>query len=371
MAQEMEKPRITEIKVRMDCNGCVQKIKKALQGITGISDLYIDFPQQKITIIGWADPVAMVKAIKKTRKSAIICSHMNQSEQPTEPVNEGGTPEGGAPPPERKDPPAEQAQTEAGPPVEQPHDSPPPEPKPSTESANATGQPTQPSKPKDAEEIHVVYRYPPEYGYRYAYGQNFQQSNGPGFRDEPFQPYARGPGYSHPGYESESFQPHIGGPGYSHPGYGGEPFQPYTRGPVYSHQAFRGEPFQAYTRSMGHRYEPSQPHTRGPGLVGETSQHSIRGPGYRDEPSQAHNTRPGFVGEPSQPIYVTHSYNTYKPSPYVTEYAYPRSPPRYSRYSIPDHYRQDYHDGNVSNGNGNGNITSLFSEENPNACRIA
>lgn len=31
----MQKPQVTEIKVRMDCNGCVQKIKKALQVVSG------------------------------------------------------------------------------------------------------------------------------------------------------------------------------------------------------------------------------------------------------------------------------------------------------------------------------------------------
>lgn len=31
----MQKPQVTEIQVRIDCNGCVQKIKKALHGING------------------------------------------------------------------------------------------------------------------------------------------------------------------------------------------------------------------------------------------------------------------------------------------------------------------------------------------------
>ncbi|XP_010528813.1 PREDICTED: uncharacterized protein LOC104805828 isoform X2 [Tarenaya hassleriana] len=83
MASELEKPRITEIKVRMDCNGCVQKIKKALHGINGINDIYVDFPGQKLTVVGWADPEKIVKAIRKTRKTATICSHEDQ--QKTEP----------------------------------------------------------------------------------------------------------------------------------------------------------------------------------------------------------------------------------------------------------------------------------------------
>ncbi|KAE9594934.1 putative heavy metal-associated domain, HMA [Lupinus albus] len=35
MVPDFQKPRIIEIHVRMDCNGCVQKVKKALNGING------------------------------------------------------------------------------------------------------------------------------------------------------------------------------------------------------------------------------------------------------------------------------------------------------------------------------------------------
>ncbi|KAH6785930.1 hypothetical protein C2S51_038385 [Perilla frutescens var. frutescens] len=162
-----------------DCNGCVQKINKALHGITGIYDLYIDFPQQMITIIGWAEPEKIVKAIKKIRKRAIICSHSEQPDQQaqeTEPVPEGGTTEGGAAPPESTNPQAEQ------PPKESP---PPPDNPPAPEPTNETSQSSQPSKP---EEIHVIYHHPPDYVYRYACGQWNTNPIGPGFREEPPQP---------------------------------------------------------------------------------------------------------------------------------------------------------------------------------------
>ncbi|OMO53586.1 hypothetical protein CCACVL1_28525 [Corchorus capsularis] len=93
-----QKPRVTEIQVRMDCNGCVQKIKKALHGIQGIYEVYPDIAQQKLTIIGWADPERIVKAIRKTRKIATICSHSQPSEAPAAQPPEQ-PPEGGAPPP--------------------------------------------------------------------------------------------------------------------------------------------------------------------------------------------------------------------------------------------------------------------------------
>ncbi|KAH7513413.1 early nodule-specific protein 2 isoform X1 [Ziziphus jujuba] len=306
MVPELEKPKITEIQVRMDCNGCVQKIKKALYGINGIYDLYIDFPQQKLTVIGWAEPERIMKAIKKTRKVATICSHTEVAEPAAPPPTEQQQPQEGtsAQPPPAPDeapsnPPSSEAPppppAEASPPAEQPKDPPPPEnpppeptqPTPSppvTVDTNA-GQPGQPSRPKEVGEVHVVYHHPPpEYGYRYGYGH--------------------------------------GGPGY------------------------------------WNKYQSGQePH----------------------EPAPV----PAPAPVPVPPVYVTHSYNTYRPSSHVTEYEYVRSPPRqpnytridpyYSRidpyYNRNDHYHeeQQYY---VNGNNGSGNITSIFSDENPNACRI-
>ncbi|XP_050216564.1 heavy metal-associated isoprenylated plant protein 35-like [Mercurialis annua] len=259
MIPELEKPKVTEIQVRMDCNGCVQKIKKALHGINGIYDLYIDFPQQKLTIIGWADPEKIVKAIRKTRKIATICSHT----EPPEPA-----PEGGAPPPaaeEANPTPAETPQAEAAPPAEPPKDppqpeNPPPEEKPTPSSVAAetnANQPPQNPHPKDVGEVHLIYHHPPDYGYRYGYGHS-----------------------------------HVG---------------------------------------QWNRYPNGQ----------------------------------GLPPEPSQPIYVTHSYNTYRPSPYVTEYEHIRSPPRYTAHNRMSHYSDNYHENSS-----NGSITSIFSDENPNACSI-
>lgn len=217
-----------------------------------------------------------MKAIKKTRKSAIICSHTEQSDQPvqeTEPAPEGGPAEGGVPPPESASTQAEEAAPpEAPKETPPPPENPPAEEKLAPEPVNEISQGSQPPKPKEAEEIHVIYHHPPDYGYRYAYGQYNQQGVGGQWNTDP-----------------------IG---------------------------------------------------------------------------------PGFRGEPPQPVHVTHSYNTYKPSPYVTEYAYLHSPPGYTHYSRPDQYSQVYYSGNNGNGsgngnrNGNGNITSMFSEENPNACTI-
>ncbi|CAA2962024.1 heavy metal-associated isoprenylated plant 5-like [Olea europaea subsp. europaea] len=236
---DMEKPRVTEIQVRMDCNGCVQKIKKALHGINGINDLYIDFPQQKITIIGWADPHKIAKAIKKTGKTAIICSHSEPFDDPPSEPAPPGTEGGNQPAAEEEAPPQPSLPVPENPP---------------SEAANSTPTnqpPVQTSKPKDAEEIHVIHHHVQD-GYR------------------PF-------------------------------GYSGSP---------------------------------------APGLI------SV---------------------ELHQPTYVTHhSYSAYNPLPYVT---YINRPSPYARYygRPADQYSyitEEHH--SVSNGN----VTSIFSDENPNACRI-
>ncbi|KAL5701016.1 hypothetical protein ACHQM5_026398 [Ranunculus cassubicifolius] len=267
---ELEKPRVTEIMVRMDCNGCVQKIKKALHGINGIYDLYIDFPQQKLTVVGWADPEKIVKAIKKTRKIATICSHTNPNEPP--PPTEAA-PEAAPPAPENPPPPTESPPAEAAPPTEPPKDPPPPENPPPPEAAPppADPQPPQPSGPKDVEEIHVIHHHQNDYNYGPRNGHNAQWNSQPTY----------GQGY------------------------------------------------------WGNHPTPSH--------------------GYRPEP----------------PAYATHSYNTYRPSPYISEYQYVQSPPRaHSHYSRREHYSEDYQPRGGNGGDGNNNITSMFSDENPNACTI-
>ncbi|KAL2229716.1 heavy metal-associated isoprenylated plant protein 36-like [Sesamum indicum] len=253
---------------------------------TGIYDIYVDLCQQKITVVGWADPDIIVKAIMKTRKRAVISSHSEQFDQPKEPTPEGGATNGGAPLSESTKLPAEKTPPEGGAidggatPLEStnpPADMTTPEESlkeqkdqenPSRESAIATSSGlTGYPEPKDRLAIHVIHHQPPNYGYRYGYNYSYQQ------------------------------------------GYGGQ-----------------------WHDSHG-------------------------GLGFTREQSQ-----------PPQPVCVTHGYNTYKPSLCVTEYAYPvpDPPPRYSQYSRPDDYSQDYYSGNI----GNGNITSMFSEDNPNACRI-
>lgn len=378
---ELEKPRVTEILVRMDCNGCVQKIKKALHGINGIYDMYIDFPQQKLTIIGWADPEKIVKAIRKCRKTATICSHSEQAQPNDAPAEGGQPPAESANPPPPEAPPAETSQ-----PGEPPKDPPPPEnppqevlpPPPATEGAPPASQSGQPSGPKEVEEVHVIYHHPPDYGYRYNYGPNIQGYGGQGssvINAPGIQP-AAGPGIRQqtpsPIYVAHSYNTYKPSPYVteyvSPPQYSQEPSRPEP--PQNPHHVHYSEPEQPKVYS---RPEPPQVYSRPepPQVINYSRQEPPQHMNYsRPEPPQNMNysrqEAPQVVNYSRQePPHYMH-YSRQEP-PQYSYYSTPE-PQQYTYYSRLDQYSEDYR--NDGYGNRNGNITSVFSDENPNACRI-
>ncbi|WOL16002.1 ubiquitin carboxyl-terminal hydrolase 10-like [Canna indica] len=155
MVPELEKARVTELQVRMDCNGCVQRIKKAMHNVDGVYSMNIDVASQKLTVVGTAEPEQIVKAIKKARKIATICSH-------TEPGAEtaASSSEQQPPPPEQAptgDPPASDAANQ--PPVEPSKNDAPTQ----DNAALAVVKPSPEEKPeetKEVAEIHMVHHYP-------------------------------------------------------------------------------------------------------------------------------------------------------------------------------------------------------------------
>lgn len=146
----------------MDCNGCVQRMRKALTGVKGVHDIQIDMPQQKITVVGKADPQKMIKAINKTRKIATISSHVDNSESP---------PAEDQPPTEAPPAPVEEPTTEeppAAPPVEEttppaPEEASPPAP----EEAKTEENPPPPEETRG--EIPMVHPYPHQWNNMYDY----------------------------------------------------------------------------------------------------------------------------------------------------------------------------------------------------------
>ncbi|XP_077246262.1 heavy metal-associated isoprenylated plant protein 26-like [Tasmannia lanceolata] len=60
-----------ELKVRMDCEGCERKVKKAVEGMKGVNEIDVDRKQQKLTVVGYVDPKKVLKRVRwRTGKKA-------------------------------------------------------------------------------------------------------------------------------------------------------------------------------------------------------------------------------------------------------------------------------------------------------------
>ncbi|KAJ7956868.1 Heavy metal-associated isoprenylated plant protein [Quillaja saponaria] len=61
-----------ELKVRMDCDGCELKVKKALSSLSGVKSVEINRKQQKVTVTGYVEASKVLKKAKSTGKKAEI-----------------------------------------------------------------------------------------------------------------------------------------------------------------------------------------------------------------------------------------------------------------------------------------------------------
>ncbi|KAF6158309.1 hypothetical protein GIB67_022389 [Kingdonia uniflora] len=59
-----------EMRVHMDCTGCENKIRKALQKLKGVDEIDIDMSMQKVTVTGWADQKKILKTVRRTGRRA-------------------------------------------------------------------------------------------------------------------------------------------------------------------------------------------------------------------------------------------------------------------------------------------------------------
>ncbi|URD94865.1 heavy metal-associated domain containing protein [Musa troglodytarum] len=60
-----------EIKVRIDCEGCERKVRKAVEGMKGVSSVEIEPKQHKVTVVGYVDPKKVIRRVAwKTGKKA-------------------------------------------------------------------------------------------------------------------------------------------------------------------------------------------------------------------------------------------------------------------------------------------------------------
>ncbi|VVB09901.1 unnamed protein product [Arabis nemorensis] len=55
---------VVELEMPMDCPGCENKVRKALEKMKGVDDVQIDMKQQKVTVTGWAEQKKVLKVVR-------------------------------------------------------------------------------------------------------------------------------------------------------------------------------------------------------------------------------------------------------------------------------------------------------------------
>ncbi|KAL9456869.1 hypothetical protein AB3S75_005991 [Citrus x aurantiifolia] len=59
-----------DIKVKMDCDGCERKVRKAVSSIRGAKSVEVNRKQSRVTVTGYVDPNKVLKKVKSTGKRA-------------------------------------------------------------------------------------------------------------------------------------------------------------------------------------------------------------------------------------------------------------------------------------------------------------
>ncbi|GAA0185004.1 hypothetical protein LIER_32292 [Lithospermum erythrorhizon] len=70
-SRKSKKPMQTvEIKVKMDCEGCVRKVKNAVSSMKGVKSVDVNPKQSKVSVYGRVEPNKVLKKVKETGKKA-------------------------------------------------------------------------------------------------------------------------------------------------------------------------------------------------------------------------------------------------------------------------------------------------------------
>lgn len=60
-----------ELKIRIDCEGCERKVKRALEGMKGVKQVDVDRKANKATVVGYVEPSKVVARVAhRTGKKA-------------------------------------------------------------------------------------------------------------------------------------------------------------------------------------------------------------------------------------------------------------------------------------------------------------
>ncbi|XP_057763014.1 heavy metal-associated isoprenylated plant protein 22-like [Arachis stenosperma] len=60
------------IRVKMDCEGCVRKVSDALEDLEGVESVDVNKKQQRVTVTGYVDPEEVLKEVNNTGKKADV-----------------------------------------------------------------------------------------------------------------------------------------------------------------------------------------------------------------------------------------------------------------------------------------------------------
>ncbi|CAK9134547.1 unnamed protein product [Ilex paraguariensis] len=52
-----------ELKVKIDCEGCERRVRRALEGMKGVSSVVIEPRQHKVTVVGYVEPQKVVSRV--------------------------------------------------------------------------------------------------------------------------------------------------------------------------------------------------------------------------------------------------------------------------------------------------------------------
>ncbi|CAH8308448.1 unnamed protein product [Eruca vesicaria subsp. sativa] len=58
------------LKVKMDCDGCVRKVKNAVSSMKGVETVELNRKIHKVTVSGYVEPKKVLKRVEKTGKKA-------------------------------------------------------------------------------------------------------------------------------------------------------------------------------------------------------------------------------------------------------------------------------------------------------------
>ncbi|XP_023553214.1 heavy metal-associated isoprenylated plant protein 45-like [Cucurbita pepo subsp. pepo] len=61
---------IVELLVHMDCNGCEDRVRRAISKIEGVDSLEIDMDKQKVTVTGYVEERKVLKKVRGTGRKA-------------------------------------------------------------------------------------------------------------------------------------------------------------------------------------------------------------------------------------------------------------------------------------------------------------